>query len=565
MRKSQLFWAMAGLGKAAISTLISSTIVQSRQAWRKPSTSKLPSSRRNLTEVDRREVARRVVEEHVFGARVRGVDAPVLRAGVPLVDGRVVLQRPDRRRPRRRRRSRPTAFRAGRRLDTLPSVRRVSAHSPSLRQHVEEVVGHADAVVAVLAGDGEVGLAVPVRVVLGEVQLGRALAAPAARSSGCTRSGIIAARASRSAARRAALVRGLTSVCGPWPFAPGTWQALTTACSRRLARREPATSAATFCSSTTFQRMNSITSGWSRSRQTILAARRVVPPDLMAPAARSPIFRKDISPDDLPPPDSGSFSPRSAEKFEPVPDPYLKMRASRVHRSMMPPSLTRSSRDGLDEARVGLRALVGRGGAGHGAGVGVDVVVALGRAGEAVGLVETRVEPLRRVGGGDLGRQHVAQLVVEGLGVSRAVEVAVALAPVPPAAGEAIEDLPGVPLAAENRAPLPVLGRLAVGADLGHPGLPEVLLGQDVRRHGRPALGDGDPLLTEDGRSVRVLDLRGADVELHVGVGALTFAGESPGDLHAAYLLTASVTGAVAGPGTGLVSQAGQTSATSAG
>ena len=89
--------------------------------------------------------------------------------------------------------------------------------------------------------------------------------------------------------------------------------------------------------------MNSITSGWSRSRHTILAARRVVPPDLIAPAARSPILRNDISPDDLPPPESGSFSPRRLEKFEPVPQPYLKMRASRVQRSMIPPSLTRSS------------------------------------------------------------------------------------------------------------------------------------------------------------------------------------------------------------------------------
>jgi hypothetical protein len=84
-------------------------------------------------------------------------------------------------------------------------------------------------------------------------------------------------------------------------------------------------------------------SGWSRSTVTILAARRVVPPDLMAPAARSPIFRKLISPEDLPPPDNGSFSPRRAEKLLPVPEPYLKRRASRTQRSMMPPSLTRSS------------------------------------------------------------------------------------------------------------------------------------------------------------------------------------------------------------------------------
>src|SRR5438046_9039313 len=63
----------------------------------------------------------------------------------------------------------------------------------------------------------------------------------------------------------------------------------------------------------------------------------------MAPAARSPILRKDIRPDDLPPPERGSFSPRSLEKLVPVPEPYVKRRASRVQRSMMPPGLTRSS------------------------------------------------------------------------------------------------------------------------------------------------------------------------------------------------------------------------------
>src|SRR4029077_12137912 len=76
---------------------------------------------------------------------------------------------------------------------------------------------------------------------------------------------------------------------------------------------------------------------------TIFAARRGVPPDLIAPAARSPIFRNDIRPDDLPPPERRSPSPRSAEKLEPVPEPYLNRRASRTQRSMIPPSLTRSS------------------------------------------------------------------------------------------------------------------------------------------------------------------------------------------------------------------------------
>ncbi len=79
------------------------------------------------------------------------------------------------------------------------------------------------------------------------------------------------------------------------------------------------------------------------STTTIFAARRVVPPDLMAPAARSPILRKLIRPEDLPPPESFSPSPRRSEKLLPVPEPYLKSRASRTQRSMIPPSLTRSS------------------------------------------------------------------------------------------------------------------------------------------------------------------------------------------------------------------------------
>ena len=113
---------------------------------------------------------------------------------------------------------------------------------------------------------------------------------------------------------------------------------------RRLTdSREPATRAATFCSSWTFQLTKASMSGWSTSTATILAARRVVPPDLMAPAARSPIFRKLIRPEDLPPPERFSLSARRLEKLVPVPEPYLNNLASRTHRSMMPPSLTRSS------------------------------------------------------------------------------------------------------------------------------------------------------------------------------------------------------------------------------
>ena len=84
-------------------------------------------------------------------------------------------------------------------------------------------------------------------------------------------------------------------------------------------------------------------SGWSKSKITIFAALLVVPPDLIAPAALSPIFKKDITPDETPPPDNFSPSPLKLEKLVPVPEPNLKSLASFTQRSMMPPSLTRSS------------------------------------------------------------------------------------------------------------------------------------------------------------------------------------------------------------------------------
>ncbi len=155
-------------------------------------------------------------------------------------------------------------------------------------------------------------------------------------------------RLSGTSSRRAALISRLSAglMSGLKQSSPGPSQ-LTQA--RMIALRcfltifDPVTSAATFSSSLTFQSIKASISGWSISTTTIFAARRVVPPDLIAPAARSPILKKDIRPEEDPPPDSFSFSPRSFEKFVPVPEPYLNKRASRTQRSMMPPSLTRSS------------------------------------------------------------------------------------------------------------------------------------------------------------------------------------------------------------------------------
>src|SRR5262252_9742486 len=59
-------------------------------------------------------------------------------------------------------------------------------------------------------------------------------------------------------------------------------------------------------------------------RITIFAARRVLPPDLIAPAKESKPFMNESGPDAVPPEESDSCEPRIDERFEPVPEPYLK-------------------------------------------------------------------------------------------------------------------------------------------------------------------------------------------------------------------------------------------------
>src|SRR5947209_3731457 len=71
--------------------------------------------------------------------------------------------------------------------------------------------------------------------------------------------------------------------------------------------------------------MKSRTSGWSTSRMTILAARRVFPPDLIVPAEASAPRMKLTGPEAVPPPARPSLDDRSFDRLMPEPDPPLKM------------------------------------------------------------------------------------------------------------------------------------------------------------------------------------------------------------------------------------------------
>src|SRR3984885_15268061 len=86
-----------------------------------------------------------------------------------------------------------------------------------------------------------------------------------------------------------------------------------------------------FFSSRALHQMKSSMSGWSTSRMTILAARRVLPPDLIVPADASAPRMKLTGPEAVPPPLSSSSDDRMRERLTPAPDPALKMVPSSVY------------------------------------------------------------------------------------------------------------------------------------------------------------------------------------------------------------------------------------------
>src|SRR5688572_6806652 len=84
-------------------------------------------------------------------------------------------------------------------------------------------------------------------------------------------------------------------------------------------------------SSTALHQMKSSMSGWSTSRMTILAARRVAPPDLIVPAEASAPRMNDTGPLAVPPLDSSSLEERMRERLRPAPEPPLKMNPSSLY------------------------------------------------------------------------------------------------------------------------------------------------------------------------------------------------------------------------------------------
>src|SRR5215472_13020631 len=73
----------------------------------------------------------------------------------------------------------------------------------------------------------------------------------------------------------------------------------------------------------------------SMSNTTILAARRVAPPDLIVPAEASAPRMNETGPLAVPPEDSSSLLDRILDRFTPAPEPPLKIRPSSRYHSRM--------------------------------------------------------------------------------------------------------------------------------------------------------------------------------------------------------------------------------------
>jgi hypothetical protein len=97
-------------------------------------------------------------------------------------------------------------------------------------------------------------------------------------------------------------------------------------------------------SSRALHHRNSSTSGWSTLRITILAARRVLPPDLMVPADESAPRMNDTGPLAVPPPARCSYDERMLDRFVPAPEPPLKMTPSSRYQLRIPSMVSSTER-----------------------------------------------------------------------------------------------------------------------------------------------------------------------------------------------------------------------------
>ena len=495
-------------------------------------------------QVHRGEIARGVVEEHVFRARIAGADRPRGRAGVPVVHGGVVLQ---------------AGIGAGPRgvADLLPQIARLDrlgdlAGLGAPEQipvgvgldRLEELVGDAHRVVGVLAGDGEIGVRIPVGVVDREVDVGIALLGELDHALDQVVRHMGPARGLDLAPQHRVLLRIEAVVARALAVHAGLQDQLEVLLVDLRAGDEGGD--LLLLDHLPVDELLDVgmvgvddhhLGGAARGAARLDGAGGAVA-DLeeahqaggLAAAGETLAF---------------AAQPREVRAGARAVFEQPRLAHPQIHD---PAFVDEIVGDRLDEAGVRLRMLVGGLRLGELAGLEVDVEMALARAVDAVGPVQPGVEPLRRVRRRHLHRQHVDELVEEGAGVLLGVEIAALPAPIGPGAGEPLEHLLRRLLADAAL----LLGQRRSAASSGterHSQDGTVSSSTFFSRAGTPALrkyfcastsaatcdqdvGHLDVVGAEHHRAVGIADLARGQPERDVRVGGLSCLGVSPLDPH---------------------------------
>ncbi len=482
-------------------------------------------------QIERGEIAGGIVQEHVFGAGIGRIDAPARRAGMPLVDGGVVLHA--------RIGAGPGGF-----ADLLPQVAGLqrlvdlAVGAPVqlpvgiVGDRLDEVVGHAHRVVRVLARHRQIGVGIPIGVIGLEVDLGIALSGELNDPLDVVFRDLDLARLEdRLAQRLVALgIEAGFAFLGVAGLDDGVEMA-----ARELGAGDECGHLLLFdhlpvdigldirvieIDADHLGRAPRRAAGFDGTRRAVADLEEAHQAG-GAPAAREPLAIAA---------QLGEIGAGARAVFE---------QARFAHPEIHDPALVHQVvADRLDEAGMGLGMLIGGFGGDQLAALEIDVVMALGRTIDAIGPVQPGIEPLRRIGCAHLAAHHESHLVEEGLGVGFGVEIATLPAPIGPGAGQAVEYLGRLGLAGRP------LGRLEGGeccfiggmpaqpdGDIGfghgivagrNPGLAEIFLGQHVAGDLRPVRRDLDILQLKDHRSVGIADFGRGGAEFDRCIGRLS-------------------------------------------
>ena len=122
--------------------------------------------------------------------------------------------------------------------------------------------------------------------------------------------------------------------------------------------------------------------------------------------------------------------------------------------------------------------------------------------------MEACVKPLRGVRRNHLMREHVTELIVEGIAIFGRLEIAEVFPPRGPATGEALKHLSGVTLSTQLRLAVCSDDRIPLLISLGHSGFPEIFLCENVDRQLGPGFGNVDVVQLEHSRPVGITNFR---------------------------------------------------------